>query len=89
VHTIEVSPGVVTPGFWELRPAAKNMPWPHSPAGLRRLDVGTMAGFEVEAETGIFGDHAGPAVGRLPLPAGLSHRVGIRGRSAAIRARAV
>jgi tRNA (mo5U34)-methyltransferase len=46
-HTIEVAPGVVTPGSWELRPAAQRMPWPAGGdlSGLRCLDVGTMDGF--------------------------------------------
>jgi tRNA (mo5U34)-methyltransferase len=44
-HTIEVAPGVVTPGSWDLRPTAARMPWPSSIAGLRCLDVGTMDGF--------------------------------------------
>jgi tRNA (mo5U34)-methyltransferase len=44
-HTIEVAPGVVTPGGWDLRPTAERMPWPASLAGLRCLDVGTMDGF--------------------------------------------
>ena len=44
-HMIEVAPGVVTPGSWDLRPTAERMPWPESLAGLRALDVGTMDGF--------------------------------------------
>ena len=44
-HTIEVAPGVVTPGSWDLRPTAERMPWAGSLAGLRCLDVGTMDGF--------------------------------------------
>jgi SAM-dependent methyltransferase len=44
-HTIEVAPGVVTRGGWDLRPTAERMPWPPSLAGLRCLDVGTMDGF--------------------------------------------
>jgi tRNA (mo5U34)-methyltransferase len=44
-HTIEVAPGVTTPGPWDLRPTAELMPWPGSLAGLRCLDVGTMDGF--------------------------------------------
>lgn len=44
-HTIEVTPGVVTPGGWDLRPAAERMPWPPSLRGMRCLDVGTMDGF--------------------------------------------
>ena len=44
-HTIELGPGLVTPGSWDLRPAADRVPWPGSLAGLRCLDVGTMDGF--------------------------------------------
>jgi tRNA (mo5U34)-methyltransferase len=58
-----------------------------NPRGLAQML--RMAGFEIEAKTGIFRDHAGPAAGPLPLLTGLSHRVGILGRSPAVRARAV
>jgi SAM-dependent methyltransferase len=44
-HTIEVAPGVVTPGGWDLRPTAERLPWPPSLAGMRCLDIGTMDGF--------------------------------------------
>ena len=44
-HAIEVAPGVVTPGGWDLRPTAERMPWPGPLTGLRCLDVGTMDGF--------------------------------------------
>jgi tRNA (mo5U34)-methyltransferase len=44
-HVIEVAPGVVTPGSWDLRPTAERMPWPASLGGMRCLDVGTMDGF--------------------------------------------
>jgi tRNA (mo5U34)-methyltransferase len=44
-HAIEVAPGVVTPGGWDLRPTAEAMPWPGPLAGLRCLDIGTMDGF--------------------------------------------
>ena len=44
-HAIEVAPGVVTPGGWDLRPTAERMPWPGPLGGLRCLDVGTMDGF--------------------------------------------
>jgi tRNA (mo5U34)-methyltransferase len=43
-HTIELSPGVVTPGGWDLRPTAAEVPWPDV-AGKRCLDVGTADGF--------------------------------------------
>src|ERR671930_603318 len=44
-HVIDVAPGVVTPGWWDLRPTAERMPWPRSLTGTRCLDVGTMDGF--------------------------------------------
>jgi tRNA (mo5U34)-methyltransferase len=44
-HTIEVAPGVVTAGGWDLRGTADAMPWPGPLDGLRCLDIGTMDGF--------------------------------------------
>ncbi len=46
-HTIEVVPGVLTPGGWDLRATAQQLPWPASLHGMRCLDVGTMDGFWV------------------------------------------
>jgi tRNA (mo5U34)-methyltransferase len=43
-HTIELAPGVVTPGWFDLRPVVDRMPWPDV-SGLRCLDVGTYDGF--------------------------------------------
>lgn len=43
-HTIDVMPGVVTPGWFDLRPALTVMPWPEV-AGQRCLDIGTFDGF--------------------------------------------
>jgi tRNA (mo5U34)-methyltransferase len=43
-HTIEVAPGVVTPGWFDLRAVVDRMPWPDV-AGKRCLDVGTYDGF--------------------------------------------
>ena len=43
-HTIEVAPGVVTPGGWDLRATAERIPWPPL-EGARCLDIGTMDGF--------------------------------------------
>jgi tRNA (mo5U34)-methyltransferase len=43
-HCIEVSPGVVTPGLFDLRPIVDRLPWPQV-RGLRCLDVGTSDGF--------------------------------------------
>ena len=44
-HTIDVAPGVSTPGAWDLRPMAGRIPWPDTLSGARCLDVGTMDGF--------------------------------------------
>ncbi len=43
-HTIELRPGVVTPGWFDLRSIVERMPWPDV-AGKRCLDVGTYDGF--------------------------------------------
>ena len=43
-HTIEVAPGVVTPGWFDLRPIVDRMPWPDV-RGKRCLDVGTADGY--------------------------------------------
>ena len=44
-HTLELAPGVVTPGWFDLRPAAARVPLPASLHGKRCLDVGTFDGF--------------------------------------------
>src|SRR3712207_740178 len=44
-HTIELAPGVETPGWHDLRPVVKEVPFPQSLAGKRCLDVGTFDGF--------------------------------------------
>lgn len=43
-HTMELAPGVVTPGWFDLRPIVDRMPWPDV-RGKRCLDVGTYDGF--------------------------------------------
>ncbi|HET6812339.1 MAG TPA: class I SAM-dependent methyltransferase [Acidimicrobiales bacterium] len=43
-HTIELAPGVRTPGWFDTAAVAARLPWP-SLAGLRCLDVGTFDGF--------------------------------------------
>src|SRR5258708_18180156 len=43
-HTIEVAPGVLTPGMFDLRPIVDRLPWPDV-KGKRCLDVGTYDGF--------------------------------------------
>jgi tRNA (mo5U34)-methyltransferase len=43
-HTMELAPGVVTPGWFDLRPIVDRMPWPDV-SGKRCLDVGTADGF--------------------------------------------
>jgi tRNA (mo5U34)-methyltransferase len=43
-HTIQVAPGVETPGWFDLRPIVGRLPWPDV-QGKRCLDVGTYDGF--------------------------------------------
>jgi tRNA (mo5U34)-methyltransferase len=43
-HTIELAPGVVTPGWMDTRAIARELPWPSSLAGKRCLDVATFDG---------------------------------------------
>jgi len=43
-HTLEVAPGVATPGWFDLRPIVDRMPWPDV-RGKRCLDVGASDGF--------------------------------------------
>lgn len=43
-HTLELSPGLVTPGWFDLRPILERMPWPEV-RGKRCLDIGTYDGF--------------------------------------------
>lgn len=43
-HSIELAPGVVTPGYFDLRPVVDAMPWPDV-SGKRCLDVGTYDGY--------------------------------------------
>src|SRR5262249_20625446 len=44
-HTLELAPGVLTPGWVDVRPVVPRVPIPASLAGLRVLDVGTWDGF--------------------------------------------
>lgn len=44
-HTIELAPGLVTPGWVDTRSAVSHVPLPDSLAGKRCLDVGTWDGF--------------------------------------------
>ena len=43
-HTIDVGPGIATPGVFDLRPVVGRLPWPDV-RGKRCLDVGTYDGF--------------------------------------------
>lgn len=43
-HSIELTPELVTPGWFDLRPIVDRMPWPDV-RGKRCLDVGTWDGF--------------------------------------------
>jgi tRNA (mo5U34)-methyltransferase len=44
-HTIELAPGIVTPGYFDTRAIVAKLPLPTSLAGRRCLDVGTWDGF--------------------------------------------
>src|SRR4051812_50002084 len=44
-HTIELAPGVVTPGWFDTRSVVQQLPFPASLAGKRCLDVATFDGF--------------------------------------------
>jgi tRNA (mo5U34)-methyltransferase len=44
-HTIELAPGIVTRGWFDLRPIVDDVPIPASLAGKRCMDVGTFDGF--------------------------------------------
>ncbi len=43
-HTLELGPGLVTPGYFDLRRTVNDLPWPEV-RGKRCLDVGTCNGF--------------------------------------------
>jgi tRNA (mo5U34)-methyltransferase len=44
-HTIELAPGLVTPGWFDTRKVVSKLPFPASLAGRRCLDVATFDGF--------------------------------------------
>ena len=44
-HTIDLAPGVTTPGFFDTRPTVARVPLPAGLTGKRCLDVGTWDGF--------------------------------------------
>jgi tRNA (mo5U34)-methyltransferase len=44
-HTLELAPGVATPGMFDHRPHVERYPLPADLSGKRCLDVGTMDGF--------------------------------------------
>src|SRR3954466_13460849 len=44
-HTLELAPGVVTPGWFDTRKVVSQLPFPASLAGKRCLDVATFDGF--------------------------------------------
>jgi hypothetical protein len=83
-HTLDLAPGVITPGCWDLPRDGR------SPALLDGLGCLDVAGFTVEAMTPILRDRAGPAIrpGSLPPTVAARHALGIPGRSVALRARA-
>lgn len=44
-HTIELAPGLVTPGWFDTRSVVRELPFPESLRGQRCLDVATFDGF--------------------------------------------
>ena len=65
-HTMELAPGLETPGWHDTRPIVDDLPLPASLAGKRCLDVGTFDGFwafELERRGA-----RGGARGRRPRP---------------------
>jgi tRNA (mo5U34)-methyltransferase len=44
-HTIELVPGVTTPGWFDTRSVPDRLPFPASMQGMRCLDIGTFDGF--------------------------------------------
>jgi tRNA (mo5U34)-methyltransferase len=44
-HTLELAPGIVTPGWFDTRPVVARLPFPDSLTGKRCLDIGTFDGF--------------------------------------------
>jgi tRNA (mo5U34)-methyltransferase len=44
-HTLELAPGVVTPGWFDTRRVVDRIPFPRDLSGKRCLDVGTFDGF--------------------------------------------
>src|SRR5260370_705542 len=69
-HTLELAPGVVTPGWFDLRPVADKLPWPDL-TGRPCLDVGTFDGFWAFAMARRGGlAHVAPAPADAARPAG-------------------
>src|SRR5207248_11327788 len=44
-HTLELAPGLVTPGWFDTRQVVSELPIPTSLTGSRCLDIGTFDGF--------------------------------------------
>jgi tRNA (mo5U34)-methyltransferase len=44
-HTLELAPGIVTPGWFDTRAVIEEIPFPTDLSGMRCLDVGTFDGF--------------------------------------------
>src|SRR5690349_7423314 len=44
-HTLELAPGLLTPGWFDTRAAVSEVPFPADLRGKRCLDVGTFDGF--------------------------------------------
>lgn len=44
-HTLDLAPGVTTPGWFDTRPVVAEIPFPRDLRGARCLDIGTFDGF--------------------------------------------
>lgn len=44
-HTLDLAPGVTTPGWFDLRQVVDDLPFPDDLSGRRCLDIGTFDGF--------------------------------------------
>ena len=99
-HTMELRPGIVTPGWFDVRSTVDHLPWPEV-SGKRCLDIGTYDGFlafELERRgaaevvaTDIAG-HEGwdwPAATRAKGPEYLASVAGIKGRGFEVAHRAL
>jgi tRNA (mo5U34)-methyltransferase len=99
-HVMDLGSGVVTPGWFDMRPIAAELPWPDL-TGKRCLDIGTYDGFlafEMERRGAAqvvatdVDSHDGwdfPVRARVKGPAYLAEVAGEKGRGFDIAARAL